>query len=220
MTSSSRRVLARQRDQALLEALVSFTAPLDSFEHQQPIPDVPGLEPLPSVQEQLSPYPDEHGGHWVRPQPLIICDTSTRRRAWRSTGPSHRRASGCGGVPPNRCPTTPSSTGLLTYVSGTALLETAMVVRRTTPLTSLFGTDRPRGVVSSTGRLLGLGALGCCRSQRCPRSRPGHRDDVQPPRSGRRHRHPGDLLRPRPPLTLVAAHQEGDDRDRLSRGRR
>lgn len=35
---SSRRVLARQDDQVLLEALVSFTAPLDSFEHQQPIP--------------------------------------------------------------------------------------------------------------------------------------------------------------------------------------
>lgn len=133
---SSRRVLARQDDQVLLEALVSFTAPLDSFEHQQPIPDVPGPESLPSVQEQLSPYADEHDGHWVRPQPLDLRyvdpparlaldrpDPSPRIRLWWR--------------PAEPMPDDPIlNSCLLTYVSGTALLETAMVVRRTTPLTS------------------------------------------------------------------------------------
>lgn len=131
---SSRRVLARQDDQVLLEALVSFTAPVDSLEHQQPIPDVPSPEELPSVQEQLSRYADEYGGHWVRRQPLDqryvdppprvaleLPDPSPRIRMWwRPTEP----------VPDdpivNSC--------LLTYVSGTAVLETTMVVRRTTPV--------------------------------------------------------------------------------------
>ncbi|BBY15682.1 acyl-CoA thioesterase [Mycolicibacterium litorale] len=133
---SSRRVLARQDDQVLLEALASFTAPIDSFEHQQPIPDVPAPESLPPVQEQLSDYAGEHHGHWVRKQPidvryvdpparlaLDLPDPSPRIRSWwRPAGP----------VPAdpilNSC--------LLTYVSGTALLETAMVMRRTTPVTS------------------------------------------------------------------------------------
>lgn len=133
---SSRRVLARQDDQVLLEALVSFTAPLDSSEHQQPIPEVPSPESLPSVQELLRPYADEHDGHWVRRQPLDLRyvdppprlaldlpDPSPRIRLWwRPTDP----------MPDdpilNSC--------LLTYVTGTTLLETAMVVRRKTPLTA------------------------------------------------------------------------------------
>lgn len=106
---SSRRVLARQDDQVLLEALVSFTAPIDSFEHQQPIPDVPSPASLPSVQEQLSGYADELHGLWVRPQPIDLRyvdpparlamdlpDPSPRIRSWwRPAGP----------VPPTRSST-------------------------------------------------------------------------------------------------------------------
>lgn len=133
---SSRRVLARQDDQVLLEALVSFTAPVDSLEHQQPAPDVPAPESLPPVQEQLRPYADEHGGAWLRPHPLErryidppprvaldVPDPSPRIRTWwRPSAPM---------------PADPIlNSCLLTYVSGTALLETAMVVRRTTQLTA------------------------------------------------------------------------------------
>lgn len=133
---SSRRVLARQDDQVLLEAIASFTAPLDNFEHQQQIPDVPSPESLPSVQEQLTGYADEHRGHWVRPQPfdlryvdppprlaLDLPDPSPRIRLWWR--------------PAEPVPADPIlNSCLLTYVTGTTLLETAMVVRRTTPLTS------------------------------------------------------------------------------------
>ncbi|WP_232375468.1 acyl-CoA thioesterase [Mycolicibacterium baixiangningiae] len=131
---SSRRVLARQDDQVLLEALASFTAPLDSFEHQQQMPDVPSPESLSSVQEQLSAYADDHRGHWVRPQPLDLRyvdppprlaldqpEASPRIRLWWR--------------PAEPVPADPIlNSCLLTYVSGTTLLETAMVVRRTTPL--------------------------------------------------------------------------------------
>lgn len=133
---SSRRVLARQDDQVLLEALVSFTAPVDSLEHQHPAPAVPAPESLPSVQEQLQPYADEQGGAWVRPHPLDrryidppprvaleAPDPSPRIRTWWR--------------PSEPMPADPIlNSCLLTYVTGTALLETAMVVRRTTQLTA------------------------------------------------------------------------------------
>lgn len=133
---SSRRVLAVQDGQVLLEALASFTTPLDSLDYQQPRPDVPDPETLAPVQEQLSAYAGEHGGHWVRHQPIDLryVDAPPRlavdlpeadpriRMWWRPTDP----------VPDdpmlNSC--------LLTYVAGTTLLETAMVARRTTPVDS------------------------------------------------------------------------------------
>ena len=52
----------------LLEALASFSAPLDSVNYHQPRPDVPEPESLPAVEEQLSAYADEELGYWIRPQ--------------------------------------------------------------------------------------------------------------------------------------------------------
>ncbi|MCK0173285.1 MULTISPECIES: acyl-CoA thioesterase II [Mycobacteriaceae] len=133
---SSRRVLATQDGQVLLEALASFTVPLESLDYHQPLPDVPAPESLPTVQEQLSGYAAEHGGHWVRPQPIelryvdppprLSVDLPERepriRKWWRPVG------SVPGDALMNSC--------LLTYVAGTTLLETAMVARRTTPVDS------------------------------------------------------------------------------------
>ncbi|TFV55928.1 acyl-CoA thioesterase II [Mycobacterium sp. PS03-16] len=131
---SSRRVLARQDDQVLLEALASFTAPIESLDHQQAMPDVPAPESLPPVQEQLGAYADEHRGHWVAPHPLDLRyvdapprlalerpDPSPRIRMWWRP---------CEVVPADPI----LSSALLTYVSGTTLLETAMVMRRMTPI--------------------------------------------------------------------------------------
>jgi acyl-CoA thioesterase II len=133
---SSRRVIAMQDDRVLLEALASFSAPVDSLDHQQPLPDVPAPEDLPPVEEQLQAYADEHGGHWVRTQPLQrryvdapprlavdLPEASPRIRMWwRPAGevPADPMLNSC----------------LLTYVAGTTLLETAMVARRTTPVDS------------------------------------------------------------------------------------
>ncbi|MBO0680644.1 thioesterase family protein [Mycolicibacterium sp. S2-37] len=133
---SSRRVLATQDGQVLLEALASFTTPLDGLDYHQSLPDVPAPEAVVPVQEQLSAYAEEHGGHWVRrqpfdlryidPPPRLSVDLPERepriRKWWRPVDPvSHDPLL-------NSC--------LLTYVAGTTLLETAMVARRTTPVDS------------------------------------------------------------------------------------
>jgi acyl-CoA thioesterase-2 len=71
-TLSTRQVTARQDGEVLLEALASFSTPVDGLGHQLPIADVPQPESLPPVQDQLAAYADEHRGHWVRPQPFEL----------------------------------------------------------------------------------------------------------------------------------------------------
>ena len=71
-TLSTRQITARQNGQILLEALASFSTPVESLDYQHPIPDVPEPDSLLPVQEQLAAYRDEFGGHWVRPQPFDL----------------------------------------------------------------------------------------------------------------------------------------------------
>ncbi len=56
---STRRVIGRQGDEVLLEALVSFSVPMDAADYQQPRPAVPDPETLPPVEEQLRAFADE-----------------------------------------------------------------------------------------------------------------------------------------------------------------
>ena len=136
-TLSTRQVTARQNGQILLEALVSLSEPVDSLDYQVSMPDVADPDTLPPVQEQLAAYADELDGHWVRPQPfdLRYVDAPPRlaldlpapsprlRMWWRPAEP----------VPAdavlNAC--------LLTYLSGTTMVETALAMRRATPV-SMF----------------------------------------------------------------------------------
>jgi acyl-CoA thioesterase II len=135
-TLSTRQITARQDGEVLLEALASFSAPVDGLDHHVPMVDVPDPESLPPSQEQLAAYADEHGGHWVRPQPfelryvdppprlaMDLAEPSPRIRMWwRPTGsvPDGEVLHSC----------------LLTYLSGTTMLEPAMVMRRTTPVST------------------------------------------------------------------------------------
>ena len=136
-TLSTRRVTARQRGEVLLEALASFTVPVEADEHQLELPpDVPDPETLPSVQDQLSDYASELRGHWVRKQPFDMRyvdlpsrlaieqpERSPRMRMW------WRPAEPVSDDPVlNSC--------LLTYVSGTTMLETAIAMRGATPPTT------------------------------------------------------------------------------------
>jgi len=135
-TLSTRQVTARQDGQILLEALASFSAPVEAPDYQQPMPEVPDPDTLPPVQEQLAAYADELGGHWVRTQPfeLRYVDAPPRlaveaptpspriRMWWRPTGP----------VPDDEM----LHCCLLTYLSGTTMLETALAMRRATPPTT------------------------------------------------------------------------------------
>lgn len=135
-TLSTRQVTARQDGQILLEALASFSAPVEAPDYQQPMPEVSDPDTLPPVQEQLAAYADELGGHWVREQPfeLRYVDAPPRlaveaptpspriRMWWRPTEP----------VPDDEM----LHCCLLTYLSGTTMLETALAMRRATPPTT------------------------------------------------------------------------------------
>ena len=135
-TLSTRRVTARQDGEVLLEALASFSTPVDDADHQVAMPDVPDPELLPPVQEQLRDYADEFDGHWVRPQPFDMryVDAPPRLAVEQPT-PSPRmrmwwRATES--VPDD--PVLHSC--LLTYLSGTTMLETAIAMRGATPVTT------------------------------------------------------------------------------------
>lgn len=135
-TLSTRQVTARQDGEVLLEALASFSTPVDGHDYHAPIIEAPDPESLPSVQAQLAPYADEMGGHWIRPEPfdrryvdppprlaLEVGDPSPRIRMWwRPTGfVAADQLLHC---------------ALLTYLTGTTMLEAAIVMRRATPLTT------------------------------------------------------------------------------------
>jgi acyl-CoA thioesterase II len=133
---STRQITARQDGQILLEALASFSVPIESLDYHQPMPDVAEPESLPPIQERLADYADELGGHWVRPHPfdLRYVDAPPRlaielpelpprmRMWWRPNGsvPADPALGSC----------------LLTYLSGTTMVEVALTQRRQTPLSA------------------------------------------------------------------------------------
>jgi acyl-CoA thioesterase II len=133
-TLSTRRITAVQDGQVLLEALASFSTPVDSLDYQQPLPDLPGPDTLLPVQEQLRDYADEDDGWWVRrrhPLELRYIDAPPRLALDLPEPSAHIRM---WWRPADSVPDDPAlGPALLTYVSGTTLLETAMTMRRMTP---------------------------------------------------------------------------------------
>ena len=133
-TLSTRKVTARQRGEVLLEALASFSKPIDDVGHQVAMPDVADPESLLPMQEQLRDYAEEYRGHWVRPQPFELryvdlpprlameqADPSPRIRMWWR--------------PTESVPDDPVlHSCLLTYLSGITMLETAIAMRKSTPV--------------------------------------------------------------------------------------
>lgn len=135
-TLSTRQITARQDGEILLEALASFSTPVDGLDYHAPMVDAPEPESLPTVQEVHAPYADEHHGHWVRPQPfdlryvdppprlaIDLPEPSPRIRMWWRPNES---------VPADEI----LHSALLTYLSGTTMLETAVAMRRATPVTT------------------------------------------------------------------------------------
>lgn len=135
-TLSTRAIMARQDGQILLEALASFNEPFDSLDYQQPMPDVADPDSLPPVQEQLAAYAGERDGFWVAPRPfdlryvdppprisVDLAEPSSRLRMWwRPNGvvADDEVLHSC----------------LLTYLSGTTMVEPALVMRRATPIST------------------------------------------------------------------------------------
>lgn len=136
-TLSTRQVTARQDGEILLEVLSSFSAAVDAPDYQQPMPAVPDPDALAPVQQQLADYADELGGYWVQPHPfdlryvdppprlaLDLPESSPRIRLWWK--PSEA-------VPADAA----LHSALLTYLSGTTMVETA-VARRGGTKASVF----------------------------------------------------------------------------------
>lgn len=135
-TLSTRRVTARQDGAVLLEALASFSVAVDDAEYQRAMPEVADPESLPPVQDQLRDYADELRGHWVRRQPFDLRyvdlpprlaveqpEPSPRMRMW------WRPTESLSDDPVlHSC--------LLTYLTGTTMLETAIAMRGRTPVTT------------------------------------------------------------------------------------
>jgi acyl-CoA thioesterase II len=132
-TLATRHITACQHDEVLLEALASFSSPIDSLDYHEPIPDVPEPLSVPTMAEQLADYADEHRGFWVREQPfdlryidphprlaLDLADQSSRLRMWWR--------------PTDSVPDDPAlHAALLTYLTGTTMLEAAMIPRGAVP---------------------------------------------------------------------------------------
>ena len=135
-TLSTRKVTARQRGEVLLEALASFSTDVDDSDHQVTMPEVPDPETLLPVEEQLRDYADEHRGHWVRRQPFDMRYVDPPPRlAMERPEPSPRIR--LWWRPSESVPADPVlHTCLLTYVSGTTMLETALAMRRATPVST------------------------------------------------------------------------------------
>jgi acyl-CoA thioesterase II len=133
-TLSTRKVTARQRGEILLEALASFSKPVADTEHQMPMPDVPDPDSLLPVQEQLRDFADEYRGHWVRPQPFELRYVDLPPRlAMEEATPSPRIRMWW--RPTESVPDDPVlHSCLLTYLSGTTMLETAIAMRKSTPV--------------------------------------------------------------------------------------
>ncbi len=106
---STRRVIGRQGDEVLLEALVSFSVPIDAAVARNPARGARSRNPAP-VEEQLQAFADEADRFWVRPRWI-------ERRAHRPATTAGDRSAGtagthpgCGGAWGSRSPTIRSST--------------------------------------------------------------------------------------------------------------
>jgi len=128
---SSRRVLATQDAVPIFSMTASFSPDMEGVEYQDPMPDVPGPEGLPRLEERLAPYADEHDGFWVRPRPFDLRYVGTPPRAAVDLDelpvPGNQvwiRAEG--DVPDDRV----LQSCLLTYVSDLTLLDSVLIATR------------------------------------------------------------------------------------------
>lgn len=133
---STRQVTARQGGEILLEAMISFSVPMDAADYHRRAPEVPGPETLPRVEEQLQAFADEANGFWVRPQWIErrYIDPPPRLAIEMAEPPERTRMWWRPAEPVTDDPIINSA--LLTYFAGTALLDTTVTMRRATHVTT------------------------------------------------------------------------------------
>ncbi|WP_280831950.1 acyl-CoA thioesterase [Mycolicibacterium frederiksbergense] len=129
---STRQITARQGDDVLLEAMVSFSVAMDAADYQQPMPAVPAPDTLPAVEQQLQAFAHEGDGFWVRPFWIErrYIDPPPRLAIELPEPPERTRMWLRPAEPVTDDPIINSC--LLTYFSGTALLDTTVTMRRAT----------------------------------------------------------------------------------------
>ena len=90
---SNRRVVAKQGDTVILNVTASFQRPENGLNHQDPMPDVPQPEDLPTEEElraeMIDQIPEAMRDHVNRPRPVEWRPAS--KRAWMSFEPSIAR---------------------------------------------------------------------------------------------------------------------------------
>ena len=69
---TTRRVAAVQRGEAIFHLSASFHLDEDGVSHQEPLPDVPDPETLPTWPEAMAPYADILGDWYHRPRPIDV----------------------------------------------------------------------------------------------------------------------------------------------------
>lgn len=131
-TLATRQGTAHQDGQILLETLASFTTGVEAFDHQRTMPEVPDPDALPTMQQQLAGYADELDGHWIHPRPfeLRYVDAPPRAAQDLPAPPPQLRL---WWKPTDPVPADPVLHAcLLTYLSGTTMVEAPLVMRRAT----------------------------------------------------------------------------------------
>jgi acyl-CoA thioesterase-2 len=69
---TTRRVVAVQHGRAIFNLQASFQVHELGLEHQDPMPDAPDPESLPTFRERMAPYADTLGDWHLRPRPIDI----------------------------------------------------------------------------------------------------------------------------------------------------
>ena len=135
-TFSARAVKVTQGDdRVILEAMASFTEPVDVVDYQQSMPDVPAPETLPPMEVQLADYADRHDGFWVQPRAVSM----------RYADPPPLMAADLPEAPPpvtrlwfradGDLPTDPlTASALLAYISDWSILDPVLYATRRPPV--------------------------------------------------------------------------------------
>ncbi len=88
---TTRRVVAVQHGKAIFNLSASFQVQQEGVGHQDPMPDVPDPETLPTFQERFAPYRDE-SAWYVRPRPIDVRYVGLPPRAAQDVGAMEPRS--------------------------------------------------------------------------------------------------------------------------------
>jgi acyl-CoA thioesterase-2 len=92
---TTRRVVAIQHGRAIFNLSASFHVQEQGFEHQDPMPEVPDPESLPTFEERMKPYAEQMGDWYYRPRPIdqrhVGDPRRMRRVAGGGPGPAHQQ---------------------------------------------------------------------------------------------------------------------------------